>query len=81
MVKYVGTWWNDHSIDLVEIDGDVYALYGWNGEKYTSCWKCSGECYTEPSDEEYSVFPEYEEVCEPDCEPEFVVVSYSVYRN
>ena len=31
-MKEVGYWWNDKSIELVEIDGEVYALYGWNGE-------------------------------------------------
>lgn len=37
--KEVGAWWNDSNIDLVEIDGTVYALNGWNGEEFTDCWK------------------------------------------
>lgn len=43
MVKNIGTWWNSRNIDLVEVDGKVYALHGWNGEEYRDCWECLGE--------------------------------------
>lgn len=43
MYKNVGKWWNDDNIDLVELDGVVYALYGWNGEIYSDCWACSDD--------------------------------------
>lgn len=38
-------WWNSNSetIECVEIDGKWYALYGWNGEEYTSCWEVQKE--------------------------------------
>lgn len=35
-----GRWWNDSNIKLVEINGSVYALAGWNGETYGNCWEC-----------------------------------------
>ena len=42
-MKNVGNWWNDRSIEMVELsDGKVYALSGWNGEEYTECWMCTG---------------------------------------
>lgn len=57
--RYVGTWWNDHEIPLWRIEGEVYALYGWNGEEYRHCWKVSGESLTEASEEEYIIRPLY----------------------
>lgn len=41
--KIIGSWWADKNIDVAEIDGELYALYGWNGEKWTKCWKCTDE--------------------------------------
>lgn len=38
----MSTWWNDRDIQVVGIDGKEYALYGWNGEKYTECWEVVG---------------------------------------
>jgi len=57
--KNVGNWWNDKSIELVDIEGDVYALNGWNGEKYMNAWKCTGEDYMDASEEEYIISPVY----------------------
>lgn len=57
--RYVGTWWNDSSVGLWRIEGEIYALDGWNGEEYTHCWKVSGDSLTEASEEEYTVRPVY----------------------
>lgn len=57
--KAAGRWWADTSIELVEIDDVVYALSGWNGEKYLKSWACSGEGNTEPSNETYAITPEF----------------------
>jgi DNA-binding Xre family transcriptional regulator len=57
--KNVGSWWNDKSIELVDIEGTVYALNGWNGEKYMNAWKCTGEDYMDASEEEYIITPVY----------------------
>ena len=32
-------WWNDSSIEVVEIEGRMIALDGWNGEKWLDCWE------------------------------------------
>src|SRR5690625_4161107 len=71
--KNVGTWWNDKEIELVEIDGKVYALNGWNGESYLKSWECTGEDYMDASEKEYCITPQYEEV-----EGEFEIVGYIV---
>lgn len=55
--KNVGTWWNDKEIDLVEIEGTVYALNGWNGETHLSCWICTGNYNMDASEEEYEISP------------------------
>ena len=60
-VKYIGTWWNDDQIEMWEIEGDVYALYGWNGEEYLHCWKCTGTDHMTASEEEYRIKPIYGE--------------------
>ena len=56
----IGRWYNDTNIELVQLnDGRVYALNGWNGEVYTSCWECTGEHYMDASEEEYTLRPVY----------------------
>ena len=62
--KHAGYWWNDKSIELVEIDGEVYALNGWNGEAYLSAWKCTGEHFMDASEEEYRITPIYNDELE-----------------
>lgn len=61
--KFVGRWWNDKSIQLVKVEGSVYALNGWNGETFIDCWKCTGEHYMDASEEKYGLTPivEYNE--------------------
>ena len=59
--KNVGNWWNDKGIELVEIDGETFALNGWNGETYLKCWKCLGEDLMDASEEEYQITPIYED--------------------
>ena len=57
----IDTWWNDNSIELVEINGKIYALYGWNGEEYLHCWECADR-YTAVDDGiEYEIKPIYNE--------------------
>lgn len=71
MYKEVGKWWNDNNVDLIEIDGTVYALSGWNGETYNNCWICKNEY--EASKEEYVIKPVYEKI-----NGEFEIVDYIV---
>lgn len=81
--KNVGEWWNDKSIGLVEIDGVVYALADWNGEKYMNCWICTGEFNMNIADKDrYNITPQYvqtvEENEEDGTEAEFEIVGYDV---
>jgi hypothetical protein len=73
-MKYVGFWWANNAIDLVEVGDSLYALYGWNGEKYTECWKCEGKYYLEASKERYELTPVYKCIGE----DEYEVVDYEV---
>lgn len=66
--KNVGNWWANREIELVEIEGTVYGLNGWNGEKYTESFKVTDEDHTEASEEEYSITPQYKEVGEDEYE-------------
>lgn len=71
--KNVGNWWADKGIELVEIEGTVYGLNGWNGEKYTESFKVTDADHTEASEEEYSIVPQYEEI-----DSEYQIVGYEV---
>lgn len=55
----IGTWWNDSSIQIVEIDGDLYALNGWNGEKYTDCFRVIDRFTAADDDRKYEIRPIY----------------------
>ena len=56
------TWWNDDDIEIVEIDGTLYALDGWNGEKFLHCWKCLDKFTEDPEDSaEYQIRPVYDD--------------------
>ena len=51
-------YWNNGTLPMVEVDGEIFVLAGWNGEKYTDCWKCKDQ-WTEIDDGEYSLRPVY----------------------
>lgn len=72
--EVIGTWWNDKTVPLARIDGEVYALSGWNGEVYGHCWKCNGEFFMDASPEEYVVLPTYADIEGNN----FAVVGYTV---
>ncbi|MFS0643732.1 hypothetical protein [Siminovitchia sp. 179-K 8D1 HS] len=69
----VGTWWANREIELIKIDGKVYALDGWNGEKYLDCWECIGDEYMEVG-EQYIITPIIEVF-----DDEFKTVKYEVF--
>lgn len=75
-MKHIGYWWADNNIEMVEINGSVYALYGWNGDRYTKCWKCFGKYYMDASKEIYELLPVYNCVGE----DEYEIVDYIVRR-
>lgn len=76
-MKVIGKWWNSTSIDMVEVDGTVYALDGWNGEEYCNCWICSGEHFMDASKESYTLRPVWAKINEDD----FDVVDFDVNKN
>ena len=92
-MKIIGGWWNDRDIELVQLnDGRVYALNGWSGEVYTSCWECTGEHHMDASKEEYTLRPVYRVDAEhidlsrieedsPEWERAWDVVDYDVSKN
>lgn len=70
----VGTWWNDSSIHLIEKDGNIYALAGWNGESYCNSWKVIEDGLT-ASEEDYIITPIYKQLGEDD----FEVIDYMIF--
>lgn len=73
-MKKLGTWWNDHNIEIYEIEGKRLALYGWNGEEYTECWEVSEDLMDVISKEDITVKPIYKEVSE----DEFEIIDYEI---
>lgn len=71
---FVDYWWNDNSIKLVKINGKIYALYGWNGEKYLHCWECTDKFTVVNESIEYEIAPIYKE----NEDGEFEIVDYEV---
>lgn len=73
----IGNWWANKDIELVSIDGKVYALNGWNGDKYISCWECTGDHYLDFAEDgrEYEIKPIYQE----DENGDFEIIGYEVY--
>lgn len=52
--KYPGTF----DTDIVQLkDGKVFALNGWDGSKFMSCWECLGEDHSKKSKERYILSP------------------------
>lgn len=50
---------NIKNIEGVEIDGIRYALNGWNGEKYTSCFTVDENSIGNETPDEYTLEPIY----------------------
>jgi len=57
--EWVGNWWNDRNIQLWRIDGNIYALYGWNGERYLHCWQVAENLIDSVDNKEYEISPIY----------------------
>lgn len=52
--------WSGTDIDIVIIGGKLYALNGWNGEKYLHCFECADRWNADPSGKEYEIAPVYD---------------------
>ena len=55
MAKYFDKW-NNGEIDVVEINGRLFALHGWNGETWLRCWECLDK-WTMASEKVFEVRP------------------------
>lgn len=56
----VGSLWNNRDIKIVEVDGELFAVNGWNGESYRDCWKVLDvEGLEQADDKEYILTPVY----------------------
>lgn len=53
-------YWQDTDIRIECINGALYALNGWNGEKYLHCWKCIDRWTAADDDTEYEITPVYD---------------------
>lgn len=60
-IRPIDYWWNTiaGTIDIVEIDGKLYALSGWNGEQYLDCWECVDRYTAHPDGRIYCICPTY----------------------
>lgn len=58
--EYCGFWCRNPDVVMIRKDGKVYALDGWNGEKYSKCWECVGEFNLDVG-EKYAIWPILEE--------------------
>jgi hypothetical protein len=57
-------------VELVKIDGIIYALDGWNGEEFGRCWQ-----HDDPG-EKFTVRPVYQAVDED--EDDYEIIGYEV---
>lgn len=78
-MKTVGYLWNDKGLEIVEQNGEMYVLYGWNGEGYFHCWKVLDSQGLDRAEEdlEYTLIPVYEELEE----DEYIITRYDVHIN
>lgn len=61
-IEPVGVLWNRSDMDIYSIDGAFYVAGGWNGEKYTNCWRvldAKGLDLDEKHPGEYTLTPIY----------------------
>lgn len=81
-MKKVGNLWNDREIEIVEVDGEMYALYGWNGEAYYHCWKVLDAEGLDRVDEdkEYILRPVSRGIGEPDEDGNYDEYEYVDYE-
>jgi hypothetical protein len=72
--EYVGKWWNDDNIKLIKKNNRVFALYGWNGDKYYNCWECLGDHLVESGKEKFIITPIYKQIKEDN----FEIIDYQI---
>jgi len=71
-----GKWWNSNEIKLIQKDNKIYALAGWDGEKYCDCWQCVGE-YNIDVKGNFTITPIYMQLGE----DEFKIIDYNIVEG
>ena len=83
-VEAVGALMNDRDHPIIEADGKLLVLSGWDGEDYNRCWEVSGifnDCgYITESDsvENYETYYRVRPIYEPIDDDDFKIVGYDV---
>ena len=70
--------WNNKEIEVVEINGRWFALYGWNGEAYLDCWETDEHTFSKEDGKVYEIKPVYEGIGEPDEDGDYL--QYDIVR-
>lgn len=72
--------------NAIEINNEIYCLYGWNGEEYLDCWKADEylehvhACVWDKDDKTaYNIRPVCVDVY--DDEEEFIIIDYKISEN
>ena len=76
--------WSNKNIEVVEIDGRWFALYGWNGEAYYNCWETDENTIAIDSDNKYEIKPIYQGIGEPDEDgdyDQYDIVGYEILEE
>lgn len=84
IMKTVGYLWNNKNLEIIEQNGEMYVLYGWNGEAYYDCWKVLDPQGFDRVDEdtEYILKPVYQgdgALNEDGDYDEYETISYEIY--
>jgi len=60
IAKIVGNLWCNEAIEIVDIDGRLFTLYGWRGGKWLQCWEIKDKSGLEAVDQtEHVIIPVY----------------------
>ena len=84
-VTAVGALMNDPEYPIIEADGKLFVLSGWDGEEYGRCWEVSGisyDCgYITESDaiENYETYYCVRPICVPIDDGDYQIIGYDVY--
>lgn len=73
----IGRWWENRDIELLDYNGEIFALYNWNGDSYLDCWKVEDNLFDVVNSGEYIITPIYKEVGE----DEWVIVDYEIFEE
>ena len=69
-MKTIGYLWNNKEIEIIEHNGEFFALNDWNGEKWLNAWKVKDKNGYDilENGKKYEVTPIYKEIAEEEFE-------------